>query len=213
MATPDVQMNFAVANILRIRGYSEAAVRLALSARTAVDAFERGRLDRATAQKRLDAVVNKPWLPFIYMDRTFADPDKSGWAKEIRHDPLASIRSIAARTLILYGARDPWVPVALLRVGPLELHRGGGERSRPCDDDERSASAADRSCFLPRTSARLARIFRPIGGMATGERHRRPALASGPAADEAPGIAGIGPCNPVRLIPGARGTAATRRRG
>jgi len=113
MVTPDVQMNFAVANILRIKGYSEADIRLALSARTAVDEFERGQLDRAAAQKRLDAVVDKPWFPLIYMDKTFADPDKSGWAKEIRHDPLASIGSINARTLILYGARDPWVPVAV----------------------------------------------------------------------------------------------------
>jgi hypothetical protein len=112
IVTPDVQMNFAVANILRIKGYSQADIDLAVAARTAVDEFERGRLDRATAQKRLDAAVGQPWFPLIYMDKTFSDPDKSSWAKEIRHDPMSSLGSIKAPTLIMYGAADPWVPVA-----------------------------------------------------------------------------------------------------
>jgi hypothetical protein len=112
MVTPDVQMNFAVENILRIKGYSQADIDLAIAARKGVDEFERGRLDRATAQKRLDAVVDKPWFGLIYMDKTFSDPDKSGWAKEIRHDPLKSIGSVSAPTLILYGSTDPWIPVA-----------------------------------------------------------------------------------------------------
>ncbi len=113
MTTPDVQMNFAVANILRIKGYSQADIDLAVAARSAVDAFERGSLDRATAQKRLDAVVDKPWFDLIYMDKTFADPDKSGWAREIRHDPLATLPRVKAPTLVIYGANDPWVPVKL----------------------------------------------------------------------------------------------------
>jgi dienelactone hydrolase len=113
MVTPDAQMNFAVANILRIKGHSKADIDLAISARTAVDEFERGRLDRPTAQARVDAAARKPWFDLIYLDRTFSDPDKSGWAKEIRHDPLASIGEIRAPTLILYGSGDPWVPAAL----------------------------------------------------------------------------------------------------
>jgi dipeptidyl aminopeptidase/acylaminoacyl peptidase len=112
IVTPDVQMNFAVANILRIKGYSQADIDLAVAARTAVDDFERGRLDRATAQKRLDAAISKPWFPLIYMDKTFSDPDKSTWAKEIRHDPMSSLGAIRAPMLIMYGAADPWVPVA-----------------------------------------------------------------------------------------------------
>ncbi len=113
MTTPDVQMNFAVANILRIKGYSQADIDMAVAARSAVDAFERGNLDRATAQKRLDAVVAKPWFDLIYMNKTFADPDKSGWAKEIRHDPLETLPQVKAPTLVIYGANDPWVPVKL----------------------------------------------------------------------------------------------------
>ena len=60
MVTPDVQMKFAVTNILRIKGYSQADIDLAIAARTGVDDFMRGRLDRATAQARLDAAASKP---------------------------------------------------------------------------------------------------------------------------------------------------------
>jgi uncharacterized protein len=113
MTTPDVQMNFAVANILRIRGYSQADIDLAITARKAVDDFERGKLDRATAQRRLDAAAAKPWFDLIYMDRTFHDPDKSGWGREIRYDPLSILPRVKAPTLIIYGAADPWVPARL----------------------------------------------------------------------------------------------------
>jgi uncharacterized protein len=113
MTTPDVQMIFAVSNILRIRGYSQADIDLAVTARKAVDDFERGRLDRATAQARVDAAAAKPWFDLIYMDRTFHDPDKSGWAREIRHDPMTILPRVKAPTLIIYGAADPWVPARL----------------------------------------------------------------------------------------------------
>jgi alpha-beta hydrolase superfamily lysophospholipase len=112
MVAPDVQMNFAVANILRIKGYSNADIDLAIAARTAVDNFERGLLDRPTAQARLDAIVDKPWFDLTYMDKTISDPAKSGWAKELAHDPLTSIGDVSAPTLIMYGSVDPWVPAA-----------------------------------------------------------------------------------------------------
>ncbi|NKI70179.1 alpha/beta fold hydrolase [Collimonas pratensis] len=113
MTTPDVQMNFAVANILRIKGYPEADVEMAVAARTAVDEYERGRLGRATAQARLDAVVDKPWFDLAYLDKTFEDPGKSRWAKEIRHDPLKTLDAVHAPALVIYGAKDPWVPAKL----------------------------------------------------------------------------------------------------
>jgi alpha-beta hydrolase superfamily lysophospholipase len=113
MTTPDVQMIFAVTNILRIRGYSQADIDLAVAARKAVDDFERGKLDRKTAQKQLDAASAKPWFALIYMDHTFQDPDKSGWAREIRHDPMTVLPRVKAPTLIIYGAADPWVPARL----------------------------------------------------------------------------------------------------
>lgn len=113
MTTPDIQMNFAVANILRIKGYAQTDVDMAISARTAIDDFERGKLDRATAQSRLDAVIDKPWFELTYLGKSFQDPEKSHWAREMRHDPLKTLSSVRAPALIMYGANDPWVPAKL----------------------------------------------------------------------------------------------------
>jgi pimeloyl-ACP methyl ester carboxylesterase len=110
MTTPEVQMNFAVANILRINGYAQADIDAALSARRAVDDAARGQLDRATAQKSLDMASDKPWFHLIYLDRTVTDGYLESWAKEMWHDPLPILTSVKAPTLIIYGASDPWVP-------------------------------------------------------------------------------------------------------
>lgn len=113
LTTPDVQMNFAVANILRIKGYSQADIDQAVATRTAVDDFERGKRDRASAQQTLDAAATKPWFEHIYMGKTFKDPDQSHWAKEMRHDPLAALDAVKQPALVIYGSADPWVPVQI----------------------------------------------------------------------------------------------------
>ncbi|HEX2761070.1 MAG TPA: alpha/beta fold hydrolase, partial [Rhizomicrobium sp.] len=53
LTTPDVQMNFAVSNILQVRGFSSADISDAINTRTAVDDFMRDRKDRATVEKML----------------------------------------------------------------------------------------------------------------------------------------------------------------
>lgn len=111
MVTPDVQMNFAVANILRIKGYPPSDIEQAIAARTAVDDFQRGRRDRAGVQRVLDEAATKPWFVHAYLERTFNDPDRSGWAKEMRHDPMATLDAVRQPTLVIYGSADPWVPV------------------------------------------------------------------------------------------------------
>jgi uncharacterized protein len=110
MTTPEVQMNFAVANILRISGYAPADIDAALAVRRAVDDAARGQLDRARAQKRLDTAADKPWFHLIYLDRTVTEGYLESWAKEMWHDPLPILTSVTAPTLIIYGANDPWVP-------------------------------------------------------------------------------------------------------
>jgi uncharacterized protein len=112
MITPDVQMNFAVANILRIKGFPQSEIDTALAARKAVDELARGRLDRGTAQARLDAALKRPWFDLIYLDKTLSNASVSNWARVIRHDPLEWLEAVKAPTLILYGADDPWVPVS-----------------------------------------------------------------------------------------------------
>jgi pimeloyl-ACP methyl ester carboxylesterase len=114
MTTPDAQMNFAVANMLSVEGYSQADVEQAVGARRAVDAYLRGELDRASAQKALEAAKARPWFDRVYMGTELpADPAQSRWLKEMRHDPLATLAEVKTPTLVVYGAADPWVPVQL----------------------------------------------------------------------------------------------------
>lgn len=111
MTTPDVQMNFAVANVLRIKGFSQSDIDQAIATRTAVDDFQRGKRDRESAQGVLDVATTKPWFAHTYLEKTFKDPDQSHWAKEMRHDPMATLDAVKQPTLVIYGAADPWVPV------------------------------------------------------------------------------------------------------
>jgi dipeptidyl aminopeptidase/acylaminoacyl peptidase len=113
LTPPDVQMNFAVGNILRIRGFTEEDVAQAVAARTAIDDFMRGRRDRASTQAILDQAATRSWFEHAYLERTFSDPTKSRWAKEIRHDPFETISRVTVPALILFGTEDPWVPVQI----------------------------------------------------------------------------------------------------
>jgi hypothetical protein len=115
MTTPDVQMNFAVENILRIHGYGPEEIATALHARSAVDDYLRGRLDRAAAETALNAARQRPWFPLIYMNDTVGNPETSSWLKQMRFDPITKLEKITAPVLMLYGQDDPWVPVRLSR--------------------------------------------------------------------------------------------------
>jgi pimeloyl-ACP methyl ester carboxylesterase len=113
LTTPDVQMNFAVSNILRVRGFGNEDISAAISMRTAVDDFMRGKRDRATVEKLLTEAASKPWFQHSYISPTLADPAHSQWAKEITLDPATTLDQVRCPTLILFGADDPWVPVKL----------------------------------------------------------------------------------------------------
>jgi pimeloyl-ACP methyl ester carboxylesterase len=111
MTTPNVQMNFAVENILRIHGWEPEEIEIALHARRAVDDYLRGRLDRASAEQALITAQQRSWFPLIYMDDTVGNPETSGWLKQMRFDPMTKLDKVSAPVLMLYGQDDPWVPV------------------------------------------------------------------------------------------------------
>jgi pimeloyl-ACP methyl ester carboxylesterase len=117
-------MIFASANILRIKGFPQADIDQAVAARTARDDFMRGKRDRASTQAILDAAATKPWFEHIYMSKTFNDPDQSRWAKEMRHDPLATLDAVKIPALVIYGSADPWVPAKI----SMERLRASAER-------------------------------------------------------------------------------------
>ena len=112
LVTPDIQMNFAVGNILRVRGFSDADIAAAIRTRTAVDDFMRGKKDRASVEKLLADGAGKPWFKHSYISPMLADPARSQWAREIALDPVTTLDQLQCPTLMLFGADDPWVPAA-----------------------------------------------------------------------------------------------------
>ena len=112
VVTPDVQMMFYSANVLRVNGYPQEEIDRMLATRKAVDDYMRGTGDRAEAQRLVDAAKAKPWFKYLYMGETVRDRRASAWRKEIEHDPLATLAGVKVPVLVLYGAADPVVPVA-----------------------------------------------------------------------------------------------------
>lgn len=113
LTTPDVQMNFAVENILRVKGFRDEDIRAAIRTRTAVDDFMRGRGDRRAVEQMLADAVKRPWFKYSYISPMLDDPAHSQWAKEIALDPVTTLERVRCPILILFGADDPWVPVRI----------------------------------------------------------------------------------------------------
>jgi hypothetical protein len=113
LTTPDVQMNFAVENILRVKGFGDEDIRAAISTRSAVDDFMRGRRERSAVEKMLAEAVKRPWFKYSYISPMLDDPAHAQWAKEITLDPITTLHQVHCPILILFGADDPWVPVRI----------------------------------------------------------------------------------------------------
>lgn len=113
LVSPDVQMMFRSINSLRVHGYPQADIEQMTATRKAVDDYMRGTGDRATAQRLVDSAKTKPWFKLLYMGETVADRATSRWRKEIEFDPLRTLDGIKIPALVIYGALDPVVPVAI----------------------------------------------------------------------------------------------------
>jgi dienelactone hydrolase len=113
LTTLDVQMNFAVSNILRVKGFSNEDISTAIQTRTAVDEFMRGRKDRPTVEQMLTSAVKNPWFKYSYISPMLEEPAHAQWAKEIKLDPITTLDKVSCPILLLYGADDPWVPVKI----------------------------------------------------------------------------------------------------
>ena len=179
MTTADLQMNFASANILRIKGFAQADIDQALATRHAVDSYLRGELDRANAQAALDAAVGKPWFEHIYMSAKLGEPATSRWLKEMRHDPRETLERVTAPVLMIYGAADPWVP-AQLSVERLAAAKrpnvdtvviAGADHSMMLSVDEKTQIDPD---FFPRLAPDAPAYFGLLGAWLTARGIARP---------------------------------------
>ena len=109
--TPAEQMNHAVKEILTRRGYGRDVVKNALDLRAGIEAFAMGRLAREDLEPRLDGARAEPW----FKDAWIPDLEELNWeldwdGMDLDISPL--IAHLRVPTLLLFGALDPWIPVA-----------------------------------------------------------------------------------------------------
>lgn len=109
MAAADAQMNYAVANILRIQEKPQATIDRAVAARTAVDDYVRGRASRADAERAEAGIRGEAWYADTWIKGNIDDPE---WRQQIANDPMRALAGSRMPTLIVFGQADPWVPVA-----------------------------------------------------------------------------------------------------
>ena len=122
LVTASRQMYFAVADELRVNGYSAQDIDAATKTRDAWEGYLRGTRSREDAVRALTAVENKPWFRLTFMPKAkelAATPKESTWRLQMDDDPMRAVGQVSAPLLLIYGGRDPWIPVgttiALLR--------------------------------------------------------------------------------------------------
>ena len=114
LVTPEVQMEFAMANRLRVLGCSQSDVSAMLDARRSWSAYLAGRGTRAAAIAKLSAIYRKPWFSQMYLpspDQVPSDPRASSWRTHMNVDPLPALDAVRMPMLFIFGGADPWIPV------------------------------------------------------------------------------------------------------
>jgi pimeloyl-ACP methyl ester carboxylesterase len=124
LVTPETQMEFAMANVLRVNGYPQSDVDAMLAARKAWIGWVRGDVPRATAVAALSKIDAKPWFDLMYLPSAAdvaAHPADPSVRAQLDDDPLAALQSVHVPMLLVYGGSDPWIPVAetIDRLRPL----------------------------------------------------------------------------------------------
>ncbi len=115
LVTPEVQMEFAMANRLRVDGHPQSDIHAMLAARKAWIGWVRGDTERAAAVTALSRIDDEPWFDQMYLpsakDVATHAPDPSV-RKQLDADPLAALERVRVPALLVYGGGDPWIPVA-----------------------------------------------------------------------------------------------------
>jgi len=114
LVTPATQMEFAMANRLRVLGYPQNDVAAMLTARRAWSGFAGGTVPRATAVAALATIDQKPWFDQMYLPSASQvpnDPTATTWRKHMNEDPFGTISHVRVPALLIFGGEDPWIPV------------------------------------------------------------------------------------------------------
>ena len=108
-------MDFAVTNLLTAHGYSPQEIQKALQLRHVWLDYLHGNSSYAATAAALQRGERQPWFKFGYLPTAAElprDPQTSAARAHMDHDEFAAVRAIKVPALFIYGAADPWVPVA-----------------------------------------------------------------------------------------------------
>ncbi|HZY96984.1 MAG TPA: alpha/beta hydrolase [Candidatus Cybelea sp.] len=115
LVTPELQMEFAMANVLRVNGYPASDLDAMLAARKAWIGYLHGNLPLATAEAALSTIDRKRWFPLMYLPSAkelASNINTSASRERMDADPLAALARVHVPVLFIYGGKDPWTPVA-----------------------------------------------------------------------------------------------------
>ncbi|MBN1313891.1 MAG: alpha/beta hydrolase [Anaerolineales bacterium] len=110
--SPAEQMDYSAVFALNEMGFSEQVIRQMLELRGMVNAYYRGNANYSSVREKLDLFRNEKWFSQAYLDDLLPqDPTITKWYQEMDFDPMPIIQKINVPVLLLYGERDPWVPI------------------------------------------------------------------------------------------------------
>jgi hypothetical protein len=115
LVTAESQMEFAMANRLRVLGYGDGDIDAMLDARHKLDGYFLGHNSRDAAVSALGKIADKPWFGQMYLpqpDKVSQDPAKSSWKGEMDIDFFTTVAEVKVPIFYMLGDADPWVPVA-----------------------------------------------------------------------------------------------------
>ncbi|UYP45323.1 hypothetical protein NEF87_001608 [Candidatus Lokiarchaeum ossiferum] len=110
--SPAEQMDYSAEFELRDHGFSEKKVKLMLNIRKFVNQYFRGEKDNFEVLNEVELVRNEDWFKFAYLDGELPkNPSETKWFQELDFTPIPVIKKICIPVLLLYGEKDPWVPI------------------------------------------------------------------------------------------------------
>lgn len=111
--SPGRQMRYATANFLRQEGYdSDQDLQELAELRTTYERYLRGDQVRASAQRRIDELRNRPWFKLAYVDATLPDRSAIDDPHFFDSEPEGHMTDVQCPVLAFYGDEDDTVPVA-----------------------------------------------------------------------------------------------------
>jgi len=121
--SPAEQMRYGTAEQLRRHGYGDADLRELAATRAALEAHQRGEMNRLSAQAQVDRASSRPWFALSYVPRQLPAP--GSW-DDMDFAPGPVFQRVSCPVLAYYGQTDAWVPVGLSTAAWEQASRPGG---------------------------------------------------------------------------------------